>query len=169
MRAMKTIGIMLALALGGCGKSENTSGEPPASKPTAEPATADRGNYRDVQGIDGIEVEVPPEAKPMDSIPGFQNADKSFAFVVQTLGSDPGTPAAFRESMKYGVKDWLTEETFDGGWFVTHTTDMGGPPEYSLQMRRLIGDTWYKCSCIVPKQEQLAPVIKACKSLRKRA
>jgi hypothetical protein len=169
---MRLTTLVMVVALWSCGKDDKKPSEQPATKPATTAVKADRGNYRDVQSIDELEVEVPPDAKPMERIPGFQNADKTFAFAIKTLGSDleHKDPAAFKASMKYGVKDWLKEELLeDGGWYVTHTTDMGGPPAYSLQMRRKIGDTWYKCTCIVPKEENLEPVIKACKSLRKKA
>jgi hypothetical protein len=33
-------------------------------------------------------------------------------------------------------------------------------------MRRKIGDSWYTCTCILPRKELLDAVINACKSVR---
>jgi hypothetical protein len=177
---MKAWLALLAFVLVGCGKDAKSSvqaGSGQAGKPGA--TATNPGNYQQIVGLEHLEIEVPADAKPIGVVPGFENADKTFKFVMRMVGPEPdyADPAAIRASMR-SVKDWLKEETFADGWYVTHSMektdydDQGNSKvvglEYSMMMRRKIDNLWYTCTCILPREELLDAVIKACKSVRKR-
>ena len=173
--------LLLALVVVACGKDAKST--EPASGDVAKPTTAAKvENYQPVNGLD-LEAEVPPGATPNGSVPGFQNADKTFKFVMRAIGSTPDyADAAALRAATPSAKEWLEEKTLADGWYVTHTMDKiemveeGGGlkskvvgDEFSMMMRRKIGDSWYTCTSILPRKELLDAVIKTCKSVRKPA
>ena len=189
---------ILVLALGaGCDKKqetvETTKTEPGAapSAPGAAPATGSekRTGERAPTGYvplpeTDLVVKLPDGvvARPMDGRPGFENPG-SFKFLVRQLGaSDSRTIEEAKGKLKYVLKDVLHAEDTADGYILTHTmakseikegatgrvhSEESGV-EYSLQMRRDIDGTPYKCSAILPAEKDLAAVIAACKSLKKK-
>ncbi len=172
---------LLAFVVVACGKDAKSTEQAVGSE-AAKPTTAARGAHQPVEGLD-LEAEVPPGATPNGTVPGFQNADKTFKFVMREVGSTPdyADPAALRAATP-SAKAWLDEQTLADGWYVTHTLEkvemveeegtlkkkvVGD--EYSMMMRRKIGDSWYTCTSILPRKELLDAVIKVCKSVRKPA
>jgi hypothetical protein len=175
-----TLAVTVLLAAVACGRSD------PTPEATQKPTAADRGNYQDLPDLDALEVEIPPEvgAKPMELIPGFQNADKTFAFAVKAVWGDDATDAASLKAslQNLTISEWYDEVKLDDGWYVTFSmprTEMvmpakDGDPvtskvvgsEYALHMVRTIAGQRYKCTCILPAREGLPAVITACKSLR---
>lgn len=180
----RTIAI-LAFSLVACGKDAKPSSSAEGSGAAKPTAAAKQGNFKPLEGIGAdLEVEVPADAEPIGTIPGFQNADKTFKFVARSVGGSPdhADAAALKASMSSStVKEWLKDEKLPDGYYAIHTMDKVETyeaedgalkskvvgTEYSMLMRRQIGDTWYSCSCILPRQELLDAVIKACKSIRK--
>lgn len=162
--------LLVALLVPACDGGGSSSG---AAEKSAD-------GFTKVPNINGISAKVPANATPngIGGAAGFHSDDDSFGFMLNEVTADALSKSF--EDAKKGTeeilfKKWVTSEKTDSGWVLTHEApkvELDGDEMkevgsvFAFEVRTKVGDKTYKCYGSVAKEENLAAVVEACKTLK---